>query len=132
MADKMLEQLHHQISAVHNTSSPSPPAQSTPSMATNHENALLHAKIDMLAKEIAELKTHHSYGRQRGRNWRGARHRSRSSNRSPHGNRRPDSNHRAEYNDKSVCYFHRRFGEQARKCTRPCTYEDKPLSTSGN
>lgn len=133
MADKMLEQLHHQISAVHNTSSPSTP--STPPVATNHENALLHAKIDMLAKEISELKTHHSrYGRQRGRNWRGARHRSRSSYRSPHGNRRSDSNqqHRSEYNDNSVCFFHRKFGGQARKCTRPCTYEDKHPSSSGN
>lgn len=140
MADKMLEQLHHQISAVHNTSSPSTP--STPPTATNHENALLYAKIDMLTQEIAELKTSHShmhYARQRERNWRGAagagaRYRSRSSYRSPHGNRhRSKSNqqHRTEY-DNSVCFFHRKFGEQARKCTRPCAYENKHPSTSGN
>ncbi|KAJ8724175.1 hypothetical protein PYW07_008155 [Mythimna separata] len=134
MADKMLEQLHHQISAVHNI--PSPATLSTPTEPKNHENALLHAKIDMLAKEIAEIKTHHShYGRQRGRNWRGApRHRSRSAYRSPHGNRQSDSNnqHRTEYIDNSICYFHRKFGGQARKCTRPCTYEDKHPSSSGN
>ena len=129
MADKMLEQLHHQISAVQSVSSP--PAPPTPPSASNHENALLHAKIDMLAKEIAELKTHHSRDEdQRGR--RGARHRSRSSYRSPHGNRRSDADqHRTEY-DNSVCYYHRRFGGQARKCTRPCTYEDKHPSSSGN
>lgn len=107
MADKILEQTqpYGTVAAV----------SSTPT--TSHASTSLEEKIDALTREIAELKAkqsqQHSYRR---RSFNRRYSRSRSSSRTNH-NRAP--------NDQSaICFYHRKFGKEARRCTRPCSYVD--------
>lgn len=42
------------------------------------------------------------------------------------------SRDRSNSQERGLCYYHRRFGAQARRCTRPCTAEKKTLAISEN
>ncbi|KAJ8719791.1 hypothetical protein PYW08_011966 [Mythimna loreyi] len=116
MADKILEQTqpYGSVAAVCSTST-------TPAATTSIEE-----KIDALAREIAELKTkqqsHPNY-RRRSFNRRYSRSRSRSSSRPNHD--------RARNTQSAICFYHRKFGKEARRCTRPCSYENSS-APSGN
>ena len=116
MADKILEQTqpYGAVAAVCSTST-------TPAAPTSIEE-----KIDALAREIAELKTrqsrHQNY-RRRPFNRGNSRSRSRSSSRPNH--------NRARNDQSAICFYHRKFGKEARRCTRPCSYEDSS-APSGN
>ncbi|KMQ82336.1 hypothetical protein RF55_23314 [Lasius niger] len=63
----------------------------------------LEEQIKELKEQIATLTTNRSRDRSRGRS-RDKRNRSRSKSEEGH------------------CYYHRRFGEKAKKCTQPCTF----------
>lgn len=80
---------------------------STP--ATSPELAVLHQQIASLTKMVEELRT----DQQRSRNFMRSRSRSHS---------------RARSSNNGECFYHRRFGSKARKCTPPCTYN----SSAGN
>lgn len=118
MADKILEHSHPPTIAAVSTCT---------SQATTHEMTItekLTEKIDLLTREIAELKTNQSSYRHR-RPFRRYRSRSRTPSRS-----RSNRNDSSFQNDRT-CYYHRKFGKQAQRCTRPCNFED-PKTTSEN
>lgn len=107
LADKMMEQ-HREVASV-SVSSPQPAASTS-------DTQYLISEIRKLSIEIAELKANPSqfnYRRNRypspGRNSSRFRSASRSRDRSP----------------SSHCYYHRRFGTRAMKCTSPCTFTTK-------
>lgn len=77
-----------------------------PADAASSEIAQLQAQITNLTKMVEELRVNRNRHRSRER-WRG---RSRS--------RTPGPNSAKE----GECFYHRRFGTKARKCTRPCTH----------
>lgn len=113
MADKILEQSRPEVSAV----------ACIPSPSTSTDMSI-HEKIDMLTREIAELKAQRAPYRSR-RPFR--RNRSNSRSQSRHRVPRSGTPHRSE--TPAVCYYHRKFGNQARRCTRPCKFEDNtPVS----
>ncbi|XP_050557140.1 uncharacterized protein LOC126911926 [Spodoptera frugiperda] len=114
MADKILEQTqpHGTVAAV--TENPTFPR--TP--------ACLEDKIDMLTREIAELKAAQSNHRCNQRSPRRSQNRSRSSSRHrPHPRQRSNTPRRTEQSH-GVCYYHRRFGKEAQRCTRPCNFQE--------
>lgn len=112
MADKILEQTQP-LGAVAAVSS-------VP--ATAHVPTSIEEKIDALTKEIAELKaTRSNYQRRRPFN----RQRSRSRSSSKH------NQHRTSNDQSAICFYHRKFGKEARRCTRPCSYVDSG-ALSGN
>lgn len=80
--------------------------------ATAIPTADLALQIAELTKQIAELK----YGR--------------SSSRSKPTRRRSVSSHRDRQPE--ICYFHRKFGESARSCRKPCAFGAKNISHAGN
>lgn len=71
---------------------------------TANNSGDLHNEIAALRKEIAELKT------SRGRSFSRSKQRDRSNS-----NARPKSTNK-------VCYYHTKFGEEARKCAEPCYF----------
>lgn len=85
LADKVME-----VSDVQQVCSITTPANSATPEST------LEKQINMLAKEISELKSHMQ-----------PRPRSRSRSRTSH-------------NGDDLCWFHRKFGDKARKCRQPC------------
>lgn len=111
MADKMLEQ-NQEIAAVSTTPTIPTSTSSPQNSAPGDVNTLLVEEIRKLSLEISALKTSYSSYQPpryppRRRNWsrnRGAQNRSRSATPSPY------------------CYYHRRFGAEARRCTKPCTF----------
>lgn len=117
MADKILEQTCKEISSL----SVPKPLSSLPS--TSQASAVpssIESKLDDLAREVAELKMNNN--RQFRRNERPAtqfyatrsvRPRARSSFR----------NH--DFSSPGICYYHRRFGDSAFKCTIPCSYKKR-------
>lgn len=88
-------------------------ATAQPIPRANNEIADLKASIAELVLEVSSL-----------RNSRASSRRS-----SPH-HRRNHSRSRDRPNDAGVCWYHRRFGANASKCTKPCTYT--PVSTPSN
>lgn len=78
------------------------------------ELAALRQQFQQLSTQVAALTTASS-------SQRSYRRRSRSRPRKSSVNRREDD---------GVCYYHRRFGNKARRCTHPCTFQ--PTQTSGN
>lgn len=64
-------------------------------------------RIEELTRQVSELSRGHMTPRSRGR----------SSSRSRKGN-----------GSGQVCFYHNRFGDKARKCTKPCTYEQRKNS----
>ncbi|XP_070169328.1 uncharacterized protein [Polyergus mexicanus] len=71
------------------------------------------AQIEMLTKQVAALTTQMTRFMKQ-RNTRGStRERSRSRSR----------NYQRTSKQEGICYYHKRFGAEARKCTQPCTYK---------
>lgn len=111
LADKMLEQAQEvaAISSQPPATPPPPPPQAT---TIQPDTQFLIDEIRKLSIEIAELKArpqaHHHLHRQRFRS------RQRSSTRQP--SRSPATS------PSPICYYHRRFKSQARRCTTPCNY----------
>ncbi|KAL4717719.1 hypothetical protein ACJJTC_000868 [Scirpophaga incertulas] len=105
LADKMLEQSTH-IAAV------SLPQAQPPQFIPQNDTQMLIAEIRKLSLEIDELKSknYDSYRRKRFQ----SRSRRYSQSRSRQSSPSPASPH---------CYYHRRFGAQARKCTAPCNFK---------
>lgn len=109
LADKMMERTA-QVSAVSTT----PAAIPSPAAMTSHpDTQFLVNEIRKLSLEIAELKSRPQYENRR---W----NRQRSSSRS-----------RSHSRKAQFCYYHRRFGDDARKCDPPCTYKP-PKAQSEN
>ncbi|XP_046972350.1 uncharacterized protein LOC124539072 [Vanessa cardui] len=109
LADKMMEQTQ-EVAAV----STQPSTIQSPMLSTNQtDTQFLINEIRKLSLEIAELKARpntrppYNYHRQRFRS------RQRSSSRS----------RTCEESSSPYCYYHRRSGSQARRCTTPCSYK---------
>lgn len=103
LADKMMEQTR-EVAAI-----TSPPQSSTSQSDTQY----LINEIRKLSLEIAELKARPP------QQYNNRRNRSRNRNNSPR-----TSRSRTRDGSPSTCYYHRRFGAQAKKCTTPCTFKD--------
>lgn len=112
MADKILEQTqpHGTVAAV--TENPV-----FPRVPTSIED-----KIDILTREIAELKAAQSSHRCN-RQSRRPQNRSRSSNRYRSQSRQRDNIPRRTESS-GICYYHRKFGKEAQRCTRPCNFQN--------
>lgn len=123
VADKIHEQSRAEVSAV---SAYTPLVAPTSSSSQHTNDSILHQKIDALTREVEELrlKQHKPFNRR----WRT---RSRGRSPAPHAARRSSSPRAVSprVDSPRVCYYHRRFGRDAIKCTKPCGYED---SESGN
>lgn len=79
----------------------------------------MEAQVEALCKQVAALTTQMetmAKGWQNDRGRRRARSQSRAQGRSRSRSRKKDAETEGE------CFYHRRFGEKARKCTKPCTY----------
>lgn len=118
LADKMLEQtqeisaispqVHHQQHRAPTSSAPLP-----------HEDAkYLIEEIRKLSLEVAALRSRPPYQRI---SYDRHAQRSRSNARSPSRSR---GYQRADQTPRSYCYYHQRFGRNARKCQSPCTFVD--------
>ncbi|KYN42383.1 hypothetical protein ALC56_03197, partial [Trachymyrmex septentrionalis] len=57
---------------------------------------------------------------------------SRARSRSKSHTRSPDNTHDTATKDTGQCYYHQRFGDQARKCTPPCSAQAKDIVTSSD
>lgn len=75
--------------------------------------AELTRKLDVMS---AQLRNRSSRSRSRGR-YNQNRHRSHS---------------RSNNRDNRYCFYHNRFGDNARRCTQPCAYTKKPLNHQGS
>ncbi|CAB3248535.1 unnamed protein product [Arctia plantaginis] len=114
MADKMAEQTKE----VHSVCSCGHGSGITNKPATSAQDERILCMIESLTREIAALKTDRSrnnYRHLRKNHQRRPRSRSNSVNRTP-----------------SVCYFHRKFGNEAYRCRSPCTFEKKTNQTREN
>lgn len=75
----------------------------------------LHEQIRQLSLELAELKNRQEHRPRSHRPYDRRRSRSRSASR---------DNSNRKYSEQSLnCYYHRKFGKEARKCTRPCNFD---------
>lgn len=95
-----------------------PPSPQIAAASTSHNNippymAEMAKQIAELTKCVAELSTR---GRQNNRS------RSRSRRRSPPRKRSPS--------DQRLCWYHWQFGDEAKKCTHPCSYKSGNASGS--
>ncbi|KAL0820733.1 hypothetical protein ABMA28_006561 [Loxostege sticticalis] len=110
LADKMLEQ-HHQVSAVSTVAIPHQDSQ--------YSMQFLVEEIRKLQTEISELKTHRNSSSTRYRNHsRNRQRRHTSPSRSDDNNARRDRS----ATPSPHCYYHRRFGKNAKRCTTPCSF----------
>lgn len=64
-----------------------------------------------LVKKVEALVINQRRGRSK------SRHRDKSRQRS-------DTKNKTDSSKKNICYYHKRFGSQARRCTRPCEFEE--------
>lgn len=152
MADKMMDQrIQREISVVNN----SPPLLTTPSTsraenqnpyaqnmpyktpkevssALANELMLLNANMLSLSKEVMAMKVERNRSQPaRGRNWRTgrdgwrSRSRSRSRSRYPKQTFNRQQGDRAALGNQDICYYHRKFGSEANKCTKPCGFDNQ-------
>lgn len=116
LADKMMEQTTPtEVAAIQSpapATSPAPPTSSAPLADTQ----FLINELRKLSLEIAELKARPQYHQHR---------RSRYPSRHRHSSRSRSRNR--DESPSPFCYYHRRFKEQARHCTSPCSFK-KPSS----
>lgn len=107
MADKIMEYSPSQ-SHVYTMTSQLPKTSETDRLSR------LEAQISQLTNEIASLRS---------------RSRSRSRTRSSREITKSDS---PQNNEKSLCWYHYKFGNDAKKCTTPCSYRSSPSVNSEN
>lgn len=116
LADKMIETNSPQITAVTDFIQP-PPLQDTNTRYLIEEIRKLTLQIAAIKVEQQTLNNNfinHQRGRSTNRNNNNNNNRSRSNTPTPY------------------CFYHRRFGAQARRCTTPCTYKHENSSKSEN
>lgn len=97
------------------TSHVQPPSPSTAhasalppqNIAHNSQLDQLCAQINALTIQMAQIAANNGVQQQRGRS-------------ASRGNSK--SRPRSESNNNKVCFYHRRFGKDAQKCTKPCTF----------
>lgn len=113
LADKIMEQTAPtEVAAVH---APAPPSLPAPQADTQY----LISEIRKLSLEIAELKSSRYHNNHR-RSRYSSRHRSTSRQRSH------------DVSPSPFCYYHRRFKEQARRCTSPCSFSKQQKQNTEN
>lgn len=113
LADKMMEQ-HREVSAI----CPSQPTPPPPSSQPAADTQFLINEIRRLSLEIAELRSRPPQNNYYRRN--------RYSSQDRNLFNRSSSRNQSRSNSPSAsphCYYHQRFGAQARKCTTPCTFK---------
>ena len=94
--------------------------QAPPTSSVSADVAALRAEVAALADSLKQL--HTSRGRHHSQSFRGSRSRSRGRSTSP-------SRQRGE-----LCFYHEKFGANARKCRPPCAFQPPTHATedSGN
>lgn len=108
LADKVLDAVTpapHVVSAAQ--------CASTATTVTRADYDALAARVDQLTQQISQLVACNSVSGDRGRRRYRRRSRSRATSSSPAPS--PSA-------QKDVCWYHRRFGEQAQRCTKPCAF----------
>ncbi|XP_063623100.1 uncharacterized protein LOC134795199 [Cydia splendana] len=114
MADKILEQTRKEISAIS-----AQPSTSTTSSEALSPQKTLEDKLDYLVREVAEIKIQQKQYR-------------RNTYSAPQFNasrfNRPYSRTRSNFQNlqpssSDICFYHRRFGDSAYKCTIPCNFK---------
>ncbi|XP_041467686.1 uncharacterized protein LOC121418049 [Lytechinus variegatus] len=129
MADKIIEVSSPSTSGLPisnvTTSDPSPSTRSDP-----EEFKRLSSQVQQLTLQVQSLTKvlHQDRGRSSTRSSRRNRSRSRSRGNNPKGARQFDTHAGGE------CWYHWQFGKDAKKCSSPCSWQDKPhpSSTQGN
>lgn len=81
---------------------------STSKQEAGNQIAALQRQVDELTTQIAELRRERSHTREK------QRQRNRSTSR-----------------DQTICYYHWKFGDKARKCLQPCNYQTMEDRTKG-
>lgn len=130
LADKLWEVSESQIHAI--AAAPSTASGNLPPTVID---ALSTLSISMgnLQREVADLKRQSAERFEQPREHSErmcSRCRERSSSRSRRGRSRGSSRYRSNSSDQPLCWYHFRFGANARKCTSPCKF--KPISTTPN
>lgn len=131
MADKMMDQhSQREISAVNQHRQQLPEAfaidhRSQPSTSKYQE---LEDRIDKLAAAVSQLLAHNRRGRSPHHNWERGRRPGRAMFTSRSQSRGRLSHRSASPANSSYCYFHRKFGNEARKCAEPCTFIKKTMT----
>ncbi|XP_069358477.1 uncharacterized protein [Maniola hyperantus] len=97
-ADKMIEQQNSEVNSV---------CQSSTSTQGNSDSIVLN-KIEELSKEIAAIKLNQSQFSRRPRRV---------------NIYRPPVSQEQKFNHSRICFYHRRFGDQAYRCLSPCEYK---------
>jgi len=122
-----LEDIADQADRIHEIGARAMVATTTPSTTQlqtlpqpSTSQAVAETQILMLTKQIAALtvqmtKLTKEWNQEKARNR--ARNRSRSQRRYRHRSRTPQGS--------GICFYHRRFGQEAEKCTQPCAYRKK-------
>ena len=107
MADKIMEvaQPVASLAHVHTPNRTSDNSQNIEALTEQIQQ--LSSKVDNLATEVHKLKTRPSRSHSR------------------HSNQRQRSFSRPRHTPEGTCYYHHKFGDEARKCFKPCTYQQK-------
>ncbi|XP_050707626.1 uncharacterized protein LOC126992843 [Eriocheir sinensis] len=100
-------------------SSPAAPQPTVSSVADTTGVQQLAALVSQLSLEVSALKEE-------------VRGRPRRRSPSPHPHRRRSRSDSRPRRTPGVCYYHNRFGRDARKCTSPCTFQDSLNSPGGH
>ena len=95
-----------------------PPTTASISPTVPDNITALMERIEELSRQVAALQTQHSRSRSTARK----RNRSQSRDRS-----RENASHNAHPN--RVCWYHKTFGDAARRCTLPCLYHNNSEPT---
>jgi len=115
-ADRIYEIRTKSVVAAAAPSLPQEPLHTQPNTsqtATNSQIMMLTQQMAALTMQMTKLTQ--EWNKEKARNR--ARSRSRSQHRYRHRSRTPRRD--------GVCYFHRRFGQEARRCTQPCTFQQE-------
>jgi len=112
--DDRLEDIAEQADRIHEVNQSKALVLATTASTTKPTQSTLEKQVEKLTEQIAALTTQinkemRSRSRSRGQFKRQQRQRSLSKKTKQEG----------------VCYYHQRFGDEARKCTKPCTYKPK-------
>ena len=114
VADKVMEVYP---GAPTTASAPSPAVHAT---STSSADAL-YKRLDELSRQVAALQSQlDDLGRLR---------RSRTRSGTPAIRREPSANKDSTEKDSGQCWYHRKYGAEAQKCTKPCTF---PSNTKGD
>jgi hypothetical protein len=91
---------------------PQPTAASI-SPATPDNTSVLLERIEELSRQVASLRTSHNHSRTQSR----GRHRT-----LPRDRRSTSDSSPAPYD---ICWYHRTFGDESRRCTPPCSHQQR-------